>query len=57
MSQTDAAMALGWTRNEVANVERLRRRVAAAEIVLFARVFKIAPEVLWRRILSWDRLS
>lgn len=52
MSQADTAMALGWIRNEVANVERQRRRVAAAEIVLFAKVFEMDPELLWRRILG-----
>src|SRR4051812_26058192 len=55
MSQPDLAVELGWTRNEIANVERLRRRVTAAEIVMFANVFRISPESLWRRILAWYR--
>lgn len=55
MSQPDLAVELGWTRNEIANVERRRRRVTAAEIVMFANVFRISPESLWRRILACYR--
>ena len=55
MSQPDLAEELGWTRNEIANVERRRRRVTAAEVVMFANVFRMSPESLWGRILAWYR--
>jgi len=53
LSQEDLAALLGWTRNMIANIESGRREISVAEFIVLAGALEIAPEVLFRRVLSW----
>jgi len=53
LSQEALASRLGWTRNMVAAVERGRRRVSVAELILFATAVNLDPERVFSRILRY----
>jgi transcriptional regulator with XRE-family HTH domain len=52
-SHQDLATSLGWSRNMIANLEGGRRAVGFVDFVIVARVLRIEPEKLLRRILHW----
>lgn len=53
VSQKELAEKLGWTRNQIANIETGRRAVQLTDFVLIAKALNIDPLALLRRILQW----
>lgn len=55
LTQEELAAHLGWTRDAVANIERGRRVVRVSDLILIARVLRMKPEELTRKIVSWQQ--
>jgi transcriptional regulator with XRE-family HTH domain len=53
LSQASLGERLGWTRDQVASVERGRRKVTVADLIAFAEACGVDPERLLRRIVRW----
>lgn len=53
LSQRELAAKLGWTRNQVANVESGRRVANMDDFFLIAKAIRVDPEALLRRVLQW----
>jgi DNA-binding Xre family transcriptional regulator len=57
MTQAELAAAMGWTRNQVANLECSRKPLEFADYPRLCRVLRIAPERLLRLITQWLLLA
>ncbi len=53
LSQGELGVKLGWTRNQVANLEGGRRSVHLTDCVMIAKALGIDPLSLLHRILRW----
>lgn len=53
VSQRELAERMGWSRNQVANIESGRRAVHLTDFVLFAKALNIDPIALLHRVLRW----
>lgn len=53
LTQTDLGTVLGWTRNQVANVEGGRRPVHLVDFLMIAKALNIDPLALLHRVLRW----
>jgi transcriptional regulator with XRE-family HTH domain len=53
LSQASLGERLGWTRDQVASVERGRRKVTVTDLIVFAEACGVDAERLLRRIVRW----
>jgi len=53
ITQQQLAEKLGWSRNQVANVESGRRQIQVIDLLLFAKALNVSPMTLLNRILHW----
>ena len=53
LSQASLGERLGWTRDQVASVERGRRKVTVTDLIAFAEACGVDAERLLRRIVRW----
>lgn len=51
--RTEVAESLGFTVNQVANLEYGRRELRVIDLIMIAQALRIDPETLFRRILKW----
>ena len=51
--QEQVAGVLGWSRDVISDVEKGRRLVTVAELIVLAEAMGENPEVLFRKILHW----
>lgn len=54
MTQLQVAAEVGLTRDELANIERGRRKVSPGEFILFAKAFRMQADALMRRCMRWQ---
>lgn len=54
LTQAELAKKVGWTRDTVADIEAGRRKLELSEFIILAEALRIAPELMFRRILSWS---
>jgi len=53
VSQRELADKMGWTRNQVANLESGRRAISVTDFMLIAKALCIDPITLLQRALRW----
>lgn len=53
VSQQELAERMGWSRNQITNVETGRRSVQLTDFLIIARCLNIDPLSLIRRMLQW----
>ena len=53
VSQRELAAKLGWSRNQIANVESGRREVRLMDVLMIAKALNIDPIALLHRVLRW----
>ena len=53
VTQAELAERMAWSREIVSNIEQGRREVSVSDLILIARVLRVDPETLFRRILRW----
>jgi transcriptional regulator with XRE-family HTH domain len=53
VSRTELAEWLGFTVNQVANLEYGRRELRVIDLIMIAQALRLDPETLFRRILRW----
>jgi transcriptional regulator with XRE-family HTH domain len=53
VQRTELAAGLGFTVNQVANLEYGRRELRVVDLIMIALALRIEPETLFRRILKW----
>jgi transcriptional regulator with XRE-family HTH domain len=53
LTQEDLAKRLRWHRSTIAKIEAGERRVDVAEFIKIAEALKVAPELLFTRVLRW----
>ena len=53
VSQTELGAKLGWSRNQITNIETGRRTVSLADFLMIAKALNIDPIALLHRVLRW----
>jgi len=53
LSQRELGAKLGWTRNQVANLEGGRRVIQFTDFLMIAKALSVSPLTLLQRILQW----
>jgi transcriptional regulator with XRE-family HTH domain len=53
LTQDDLASKLRWHRSTIAKIEAGERRVDVSEFIKIAEALKIAPDLLFQRVLRW----
>ena len=51
--QEPVAGILGWSLDVISDIEKGRRTVTVAELIVLAEAMSEKPEVLFRKILDW----
>lgn len=53
VTRSEVAEWLGFTVNQVANLEYGRRELRVVDLIMIAKALRLDPETLLRRILKW----
>jgi DNA-binding XRE family transcriptional regulator len=53
VSQRELAEKLGWSRNQIANIETGRRAIRLTDFLIIAKALNIDPLALLHRVLRW----
>lgn len=52
-TQEELGKRIGFTRDQIANMEGGRREIAVSEFIVIAKALKLDPKVLLDRVLGW----